>query len=206
MIIRRLPGAAALFLVSALFADFSELAAQQPQSVRVRGTLEALDGTLLTVKARDGSEMKIKLADNYTVGAIVKMQLSDVKVGSYVGVAAMPQSDGSQKAISVSIFPESARGAGEGFRPWDAQPNSTMTNATVSDSIAGNDGQTLTVKYKDGEKKIIVTPDTQITTTVAGDKADLKPGAPVLLFAARQPDGSITAARVSVGRSLTPAM
>lgn len=206
MVIRRLLGAGALFVVTALFADFSELAAQQPQQVRLRGTLEALDGTLLTMKGRDGAEVKVKLADNYTVGAIVKMQLADVKVGSYVGVAAMPQSDGSQKAISVNIFPESARGVGEGFRPWDAQPNSTMTNATVADSIAGNDGQTLTVKYKDGEKKIIVTPDTQITTTVNGDKSDLKPGAPVMLFATKQPDGSITAARVSVGRSLTPAM
>lgn len=206
MIIRRLLGAGVLFVVTALFADFSELAAQQPQQVRVRGTLEALDGTLLTVKSRDGSEVKVKLADNYTVGAIVRMQLSDVKVGTYVGVAAMPQSDGSQRALSVNIFPESARGVGEGFRPWDAQPNSTMTNATVADSIAGNDGQTLTVKYKDGEKKVIVTPQTQITTTVAGERSELKPGASVLLFATRQPDGTVTAARVSVGRDFTPAM
>src|SRR6478752_3373548 len=105
MIIRRMFGAGVLFVVSALFADFGQLAAQQPQQVRLRGTLEALDGTLLTMKARDGSEVKVKLADNYTVGAIVKMQLSDVKLGTYVGVAAMPQSDGSQKAIAVNIFP-----------------------------------------------------------------------------------------------------
>lgn len=205
MVIRRLLGAGALFLVSALFVDFGELAAQQPQQVRLRGTLETLDGTLLTMKSRDGSEAKVKLADNYTVGAIVKMQLSDVKVGSYVGVAAMPQSDGSQQAISVSIFPESARGAGEGFRPWDARPNSTMTNATV-DSIAGNDGKTLTVKYKDGEKKIVITPETQITTTVAGEKSELKPGTAVMIFATKQPDGSLSASRVSFGRDMTPAM
>lgn len=205
MIIRRMFGAGVLFVVSALFADFSQLAAQQPQQVRLRGTLEALDGTLLTVKARDGSEVKVKLTDNYSVGAMIKKELSDVTVGSFVGVAAMPQSDGSQKAISVSIFPESARGAGEGFRPWDARPNSTMTNATVSDSIAANDGQTLTVKYKDGEKKIIITPETQITTTVAGDRSELKPGIPVMIFATKQPDGSVTASRVTIGRGLTPA-
>jgi riboflavin synthase alpha subunit len=205
MIIRRLLGAGALFVVSALFADFSELAAQQPQQVRVRGTLESLDGTTLTVKSRDGTEVKINLADNFTVGAMVKKELSDVAVGSYVGVAAMPQSDGSQKAIAVSIFPESARGAAEGFRPWDARPNSTMTNATVADSIAGNDGRTLTVKYKDGEKKIVITPETQITTTVAGEKSELKPGVAVVLFGTRQPDGTITAARVTIGRGLTPA-
>ncbi len=102
---------------------------------------------------------------------MVPIKLSDVKVGSYIGVAAMPQSDGSQKAISVSIFPEAARGVGEGFRPWDVRPNSSMTNATVAESVAGNDGQTLLVKYKDGEKKIIVSPDTPIVTTVAGDKS-----------------------------------
>lgn len=207
MTIRRLFGAFAFAVVSALFVDISDLAAQQPQQVRVRGTLEGLDGTLLTVKARDGSEVRIRLADNYTVGAMVPMQLADVKLGSYIGVAAMPQSDGSQKAISVSIFPESARGVAEGFRPWDVRPNSSMTNATVAESVSGNDGQTLLVKYKDGEKTIIVSPDTPIVTTVAGDKSELKAGASVIIMGAtRKPDGTLEAPRITVGRGVTPPM
>lgn len=210
MIVRRMSGAFVLAVVSTLFSDFFGAASAQqqpaPLPVRVRGTIEAIDGSLLTVKSRDGSDVKIRLADNYTVGALVKMQLSDVKVGSYVGVAAMPQSDGSQKAISVSIFPESSRGVAEGFRPWDARPNSTMTNATVADTSVTPEGQTLTVKYTDGEKKIIVTPETQITTTVAGDKSELKPGASVMIFGARQGDGTVAASRVTVGRNITPAM
>lgn len=208
MIVRRMFGALALAMASTLFSDFFGIASaqQQPPSVRVRGTVEAIDGSQLTVKSRDGSEVKVRLADNYTVGALVKMQLSDVKVGSYVGVAAMPQSDGSQKAISVSIFPESARGVAEGFRPWDARPNSTMTNATVAATSVSGEGQILTVKYSDGEKKIIVTPETQITTTAAGDKSELKPGAAVMVFGARQADGTVAASRVTVGRNITPAM
>ncbi len=127
---------AVLGLSEAAVAQMTPNPAAQP--VRVRGTITAIDGPLLVVKGRDGAEMKIVTPDNLVVSAMVPIKLSDVKVGSYIGVAAMPQSDGSQKAISVSIFPEAARGVAEGFRPWDVRPNSTMTNATVAEFVAGN--------------------------------------------------------------------
>jgi hypothetical protein len=127
-------------------------------TVRVRGTIDRVEGPVYIVKSRDGSELKVLLADNGGVTAIVKASLSDIKQGSFVGVAGMPQADGSQKAIEVLIFPEAMRGTGEGHYPWDVRPQSTMTNANVEQSVTGVDGQTLTLKYKDGEKKIVVLP------------------------------------------------
>ena len=124
----------------------------------------------------DGSELKVLLADNGGVTAIVKASLSDIKQGSFVGVAGMPRADGSQKAIEVLIFPEAMRGTGEGHYPWDVRPQSTMTNANVEQSVTGVDGQALTLKYKDGEKKIIVPPEAPIVAPTPGDKGDLKPG------------------------------
>lgn len=178
------------------------------QNVRVRGEIAAVDGQTLVVKSRDGAELKIRLADNVNVSGIVKTQLTDIKPGSYIGVSAMPQPDGSQRALHVHIFPEPMRGVAEGHFPWDVRPNSTMTNATVAETVAGVDGQTITVKYKDGEKKVIVPPEAPIVTYVPGDRADLKPGAKIFIVAAqKQPDGTLSAARVSVGRDgLTPPM
>src|SRR5205085_11586774 len=120
---------------------------------------------------------------------IARMKLEDVNQGSYIGVAGMPESDGSQKAISVVIFPESARGLGDGFKPYDLQPNSTMTNAAVSEMVEANDGKTLTVKYKDGEKKIVVTARTQISTFGPGSRDDLKAGVKVIITAIKLDDG-----------------
>ena len=145
-------------------------------TVRVRGTIERMEGQTLVVKSRDGAELKVVLADNALIVALVKASLSDIKPGSFVGVTGMPQADGSQKAVEVHIFPEAMRGTGEGHRPWDLRPQSTMTNANVEQTVAGIDGQTLTLKYKDGEKKIIVPPDTPIVTYTPGDKSELKPG------------------------------
>jgi hypothetical protein len=178
------------------------------QNVRVRGEITAVDGQTLVVKSRDGAELKIRLADNVNVSGIVKTQLTDIKPGSYIGVSAMPQPDGSQRALHVHIFPEPMRGVAEGHFPWDVRPNSTMTNATVAETVAGVDGQTITVKYKDGEKKVVVPPEAPIVTYVPGDRADLKPGAKIFIVAAqKQPDGTLSAARVSVGRDgLTPPM
>jgi Domain of unknown function (DUF5666) len=174
--------------------------AQQPQ--RVRGTLESVDGGLLTVKGNDGSTMKIKLADNAPVRAVVKASLSDIKPGSFIGVTGMPQPDGSQKAVEVHIFPEAMRGTGEGFRPWDLMPNSTMTNATVDNQVANVDGQTLTLKYKDGVQKITVSPTAAIVTYAPATAADLKPGEKVFVAAAaKQPDGTLTAPNITVGRN-----
>jgi hypothetical protein len=183
-------------------------AAGAQETVRVRGTIERLDGPVYVVKARDGAELKVTLMDNGIVVALVKASLADIKPGLFVGSTGMPQPDGSQKAIEVHIFPEAMRGTGEGHYPWDLQADSTMTNANVEESVASVDGQTLTLKYKTGEKKIIVTPQTVIVTYNPGDKADLKPGRKIFVAAAKkQPDGTLQAARINYGKDgLTPPM
>ena len=154
----------------------------------------------MTAKARDGVEMKVKLANNAPVNEIVKVPLDDVKTGAYVAVTGMPQPDGSQKALAVFIFPEAQRGLAEGHRPWDFAPNSTMTNATVDSQIKGVDGQTLTVKYKDGEQKVLVTTATEITAATRKSAADLKPGQKITVFAAKKlPDGTLEAPNIAFG-------
>ena len=187
--------AASLGLVTLLAID---VAAQQPPTVRIRGTIEAVDGPMLSIKSREGTDMKVKMTDNVAVFAVVKTELSEIKEGSYIGVTGMPEPDGTQKAVAVHIFPESQRGAAEGFRPWDQRPNSTMTNATVAQTVKGTDGQNILVKYKDGEKKVVVPP---VVTFVAGDKSELKPGAKIIIFGAvKKDDGTLEANRVNVGR------
>jgi hypothetical protein len=196
--------AAALLLISAA----SVASAQQSPSVRIRGTIEAVDGPLLSIKTRDGSDLKVRVTDNVAVFGVVKTELANIKEGSYIGVTALPEPDGTQKAIAVHIFPENQRGAAEGFRPWDLRANSTMTNATVAETVKGTDGQNILVKYKDGEKKVLVPPDTPIVTFVVGDKSELKPGAKIIIFgAAKKEDGTLEANRVNVGRDgITPPM
>ncbi|MGA7995900.1 MAG: hypothetical protein WCA28_13460 [Bradyrhizobium sp.] len=182
--------------------------AQQPPTVRIRGTIEAVDGPLLAVKTREGTDMKVRVTDNVAVFGVANIAMSEIKPGSYIGVSAMPEPDGTQKALSVHIFPESQRGVAEGFRPWDLRPNSTMTNATVATTVAGTDGQDILVKYKDGEKKVVVPPGTPIVTFLPGDKSELKPGAKIIIFSAtRKDDGTLEANRVNVGRDgITPPM
>ena len=182
--------------------------ANAQDTVRVRGTIERVEGPVYVVKARDGAELKITLMDNGIVVAIVKASLADIKPGLFVGSTGMPQPDGSQKAIEVHIFPEAMRGTGEGHYPWDLQANSTMTNANVEESVASVDGQALTLKYKTGEKKIIVTPQTVVVAYSPGDKADLKPGTKIFIAVAKkQPDGTLQAARINYGKDgITPPM
>ena len=182
--------------------------AQQSPTVRIRGTIEAVDGSLIAVKSREGTEMKVRLTDNVAVFGVAKTELSEIKQGSYIGVTAMPEPDGTQKAVAVHIFPEAQRGAAEGFRPWDQRPGSTMTNATAAETVKGTDGHNILVKYKDGEKKVVVPPDTPIVTFVAGDKSELKTGAKIIIFSAtKKEDGTLEAARVNVGRDgITPPM
>jgi Domain of unknown function (DUF5666) len=176
-------------------------------TVRVRGTIERIDGSTYVVKARDGAELKVALADNPQIAGVVKASLSDIKQGSFVGVTAMPQADGSQSALEVHIFPEAMRGTGEGHYPWDLRPQSTMTNANVEQVVTAVDGQTLTLKYKDGEKKIFVPANTPIVVYVQGDKSDLKPGAKVFIAAIKQPDGTLQGRAWRVGRDgVTPPM
>ena len=180
----------------------------QDKPVRVRGEIVSLDGPMMTVKSIDGSDMKIRLADNVGVSGVVPFRIEEIKPNNYIGVSSIPQPDGTQRAIHVHVFPEALRGVAEGHFPWDNQPQSMMTNATVAETVKGVDGQTITVKYKDGEKKIVVPKEAPIVTYVPGSVADLKSGAKIFIIAAvRQPDGTFTAARVNVGKDgLTPPM
>jgi hypothetical protein len=197
------------FAALALFLSTCASFAQQPQTVRVRGTVEAVDGPLLTVQSRDGkTTYKVRLTDNAVVRGIIKASLSDIKPNSFIGVTGMPQSDGSQKAVEIHIFPETMRGTGEGHRPWDLMPNSTMTNATVAQMVKGVQGDEITLQYKDGEKKIHVAPDTVVVTYAPGEKSELKPGAKIFIVAAnKKDDGTLEAPAISVGRDgITPPM
>jgi len=175
--------------------------AQAPQTVRLRGVIEKVDGNTVTAKSDKGEALTLNLADKMLVVAVVKASLADIKDGDFIGSGAMPQPDGSQKAIEVHIFAESMRGTGEGFRPWDGAPNSTMTNGTVGNTVTGVDSPVITVKYKDGEKKIMVTPDVPIVRYEVSDLSALKPGAAFSVLAAlKQPDGSFNISRINAGR------
>jgi hypothetical protein len=188
---------AALAATSALTSAW----AQQPQTVRLRGTIEKVDGSTLAVKGRDGAQVTLTLTGNALIVSVVKATLADIKEGSFIGSGAMPQADGSQKALEVHIFAESQRGTGEGHRPWDGAPNSTMTNGTAGSAVTGVDGPTITVKYKDGEKKIVVGPDVPIVRYEIGTASELKPGAAITVTAAtKKPDGTFEAGRINVGR------
>jgi hypothetical protein len=182
-------------------------AAQAQDTVRVRGTIASVDGATYVINARDGGDLKVALADNAQIAVVVKASLADIKQGLFVGVTAMPQPDGSLSALEVHIFPDAMRGTGEGHYSWDLRPQSTMTNANVDQVVTAVDGQTLTLKYKDGEKKIFVAADTPIVAYVRGDKIDLKPGAQVFIAAVKQPDGTLQGRAWRVGREgVTPPM
>jgi len=171
-------------------------------TVRIRGTIESVEGPVYVVKNRDGAELKLTVTDNPLFVAISPSTMADIKPGMFVGSAGMMQADGTQKAIEVHIFPESMRGTGEGHYDWDLKPQSKMTNANVEQTVAGVDGQILSVKYKDGEKKLLVTPETIVVTYVPGSKDDLKPGTKIFVSAAKkQPDGTVQTPRITYGRN-----
>jgi hypothetical protein len=173
--------------------------------VRVRGTIERVEGGAYIVKVRDGSSLKLTLAPNAGVAASVKSALSDIRSGSYIGVAALPQADGTLRALEVHIFHESMRGTAEGHRPWDLLPKSTMTNATVHDMVKAVDGHSVTLKYKDGEQRIVIPTGTVIVTYLSGNVAELKAGAVIFIpTASRQADGTLQAQRIMVGRDIAP--
>ncbi len=176
--------------------------AQQPPPVRLRGTIAAVDGNTLTVKPASGPEARLLLGENALIVAVVKATLAEVKEGAFLGSAAVPQADGTQKAVEVHIFPEEMRGTGEGHRPYPPVADGTMTNGTASGAtVSGVDGSTITVGYKGGEKKIIVPPDAPVLRYEIGSRADLAPGAHfTVLAAARKPDGSFETSRINVGR------
>jgi hypothetical protein len=190
-----------IFTAGIIVASAAGAVAQQPASVRVSGTVEDFDGRVLAVKSEKLGEVKVHLTANATVFGVTEATVADIKPGAYIGVGATPQPDGSQRAIQVTVLAESQRGLSEGHRPWDARPNSTMTNGTVDQAVASVDGRVVIVKYKDGEKKIIVPPDARILAYQAGDKGELKPGVHIAIVRAiKKPDGSLETDRVNVGR------
>jgi hypothetical protein len=204
---RRTFGASSLALMLATSAGF----AQDAKPVRLRGTIEKVDGDLLDVKLRDGTAAKLKLKDGVAIRGVIAITLADIKAGAMVGITSMPQADGTLKAVEIHTFPAGQR-VTEGHNPYDTVPGSMMTNAQVETSIAAVDGQVLTVQYKQGdkveEKKVIVPPGIPFQTTVPGDKSDLKAGAKFVVFnAIKQADGTYEVPTISVGRDgLQPAM
>jgi hypothetical protein len=192
----------ALATVSFALICIATPASAADDTVRIRGTIESVEGPVYVVKNRDGAELKLTVTDNPLFVAISPSTMADIKPGMFVGSAGMMQADGTQKAIEVHIFPESMRGTGEGHYDWDLKPQSKMTNANVEQTVAGVDGQLLSVKYKDGEKKLLVTPETVVVTYVPGNKDDLKPGTKIFVAAAKkQPDGTLQTPRITYGRN-----
>jgi hypothetical protein len=194
MIQRMLAAAGFALICAALPASAQEIA-------RIRGTIERIEGPIYVIKSREGAELKLTLTDNPLFVAIAPSTMADIKPGMFVGSAGMMQPDGTQKAIEVHIFPESMRGTGEGHYDWDLKPQSKMTNGNVDQSVAGVDGPVLSVKYKDGEKKLLVTPETVVVTYVTGSKDEVKPGTKVFVAAKKQPDGTFQAPRITYGRN-----
>jgi hypothetical protein len=190
--------AAAGFLASAGLAD-------EPP-MRLRATIETAKGNELALVTRTGERSMVRLAPDATIVAIVPFHLEDIKPGSYIGCAALPQADGNLRALEIHVFPESMRGTGDGHRPFDLQPQSTMTNGTVG-TVTGSNGRTLKVTYQGGEKTIAVTPDTPIVTYEPGTPALLTPAAHLIATVVRAPDGTLTATRIAVGKDgLVPPM
>lgn len=195
--------AVAMVAASTLYA----IAQQSPTPTRVRGAIEGVNDDVLAVKSRGGEDFALRMTSDIRIVGIVRIALTDIKVGSFIGTTTVPGEGGLQNAVEVHVFPENMRGTGEGSRPYDLRPNSSMTNATVQDSVVSNDGHTLLIKYKDGEKKVLVSPETPVVTYVPADKTDLKPGAKIIAFMKKLPDGTFETNRVSVGRDgLTPPM
>ena len=202
-ITRRVLAAASL---AALMTTTTTVWAQGGPPVRVRGEITKVDGTTLSVKSRSGENLTVKLAEPPRIAAMEKASMADIKEGSFIGVSAMPQPDGTQKAFGIHIFLDAQRGVvADRFSEWDSRPGSTMTNANVATMVTGKDGQELQVKYKDGEKKVLVPDGTVIARTTPGTPADLKVGAKVFVAAAKkEADGSLTAPNITVGRTIDP--
>ena len=189
-----------------LIVTVSAVWAQQAPPVRVRGEITKVEGNTLSVKLRDGQNATVKLAEPVRISAMVKSSLADIKEGSFIGVSAMPQPDGTQKAYGIHIFMDAQKGVvPDRFSDWDGRPGSTMTNANVATTVSGNDGQNLLVKYKDGEKKVLIPTGTPIAKYVPGTADDLKVGAKIFVGAAKkEADGTLTAPNVAGGRDIDP--
>jgi hypothetical protein len=202
MMTRRSLGVAGLVLM----ATASAVWAQPAPTVRVRGEITKVDGTTLSVKLKSGEDVTVKLADPPRIAAMLKASADEIKEGSFIGISAMPQPDGVQKAYAIHIFMDSQKGVvADRFGEWDSRPGSTMTNANVATQVAGKDGQDLLVKYKDGEKKVLIPAGIPIAKYAPGSAADLKVGAKVFVAgAAKQADGTLLAPNIAVGRDIDP--
>ncbi|APW42130.1 hypothetical protein [Rhodoferax saidenbachensis] len=187
-------------LLSILYCAASAAWAQAPATVRMRGTVQSVSASTLTVKDRSGEVVELLLPAALVVTEVYPIALADIQPGSFIGTAALPQADGSQRAIAVTVFPESARGAGEGHRPFDLLPQSTMTNATVAEVSAAANGRRLQLKYKDGAMLIVVPEDAPVVTFRPGDRSLLVPGASVSL-SAQLVDGKPTVQRINAGKN-----
>jgi hypothetical protein len=192
-------------LLAAPIAQAQQAAPAAPP-VRVRGTIDTLTDDAITIVKKDGTKQVVALPPKYSVNALVKAQLSDIKQGVFIGTTARPSKDGSLHATEVHIFPEAMRGAGEGHYPWDTDADATMTNASVADMVSAVDGSTLTLKYKTGETKVTVVPETSIVSVTPGSKDDLTKGASVFAICQTQPDGSLKTGFLLVGRGVSPPM
>lgn len=193
----------------ALFGVLSALPAMaqsQPPQQRIRGTIEAMDGSVMTIAARGGSTATVTVADDAMVRTIAPADIHDIKPGTYIGSAAMPQADGSLQALEVQVFPESMRGVGEGQHPFDLKPGSTMTNATAGD-VTGTDGRVVTMRYQGVETRLVVPPDAPVITYEPGSRSQLVKGAHVIVMAVKADDGSLVSHAVQVGKDgLVPPM
>jgi hypothetical protein len=187
----------AVLAAAASFTAFAQ--APVDNTFRVRGNVEKLQGQVLAVTTRNGKSIIIKLADNYAVMGIAKASVADIASGKYIGTTTVGERDGALVALEVHIFPENMRGVGEGHRDWDLRPSSKMTNASVADILAMGKDRVMTVRYKGGEKKILVTDSTAVVSYQPVERSELRPGAPIFAITVKQPDGSLTAARVNVG-------
>ncbi len=193
---KRLTTGVLTLTIATLAALHSVSAAER---VKVRGTVESLDGDTLKVKSRDGNEVKVALKSGWNATGVVKADVADIKPGDFVGIASQPTDSGINGAIEVVIFPAAMKGTGEGDRPWDSAPNGSMTNATVANAVTSVNGPTLTLTYKGGERKINIPKGTPVVTLTSATKADVKPGAGVFITGERTDDSTVSADRVAVG-------
>ncbi|MBN8969703.1 MAG: hypothetical protein J0G95_14775 [Rhizobiales bacterium] len=201
------PVLALLGLIAALLLPGPQMANAQPAGSRVRGTIESVNGQILIVKARDGTNVVMRMAGNVRLTGVVPISRDEVKAGAYIGVTSVRAEDGTDRATEVHVFPEAMRGTGEGSQPWDSVPNSTMTNGGLAKTVTGNDGQVLTVTYKGGEKQVVLTPQTVVVTFVPAERGDIRVGAKIIAATSRAADGALEVTRISVGRDgLTPPM
>jgi hypothetical protein len=194
---------AAVLVVAFTVPALAQAPAPTGTPTRIRGTIEKFDGKILTVKSRDGTDIAITLADNFSVRGMKAVRLSSIKQGDFVGVAALTDTNGKLQAQEVLVFPEAMRGTGEGHYPWDLTPGSTMTNATVAQVNKAPHGRTLELQYKDGTQEINVAPRTPVVTFVPGTTRLLKPGRTVFIGARKLDDGSYVAPAVNVQRGAT---